>query len=275
MSQKLPVKGFKWVKQKMLSKFNEDFIKNYDENSNKGYFLEVDIDYPKELFNLHKDLPFLPESKKVNKVEKLICDIEDKKKYVIHIRALKQAINNGLRLKKVHRIIQFKQKAWLKVYIDMNTELRKNAKNEFEKNFFKLMNNSVFGKTMENVRNHRDIKLVTSDKRRKRLVSEPNYHSHKKFSDHLMAIEMKKRTVKMTKPLYLDTSILDISKILIYKFWYDYISPKYIDKTKLCYTDTDSYITILKLKIFLKIFLMMLNNGLMRLIMIKMIKNLF
>ena len=156
----------------------------------------MDFDYPKELFNFHKDLPFLPESKKVNNVEKLICDREDKKKYVIPIRALKQALNNGLRLKKVHRIIQFKQKAWLKVYIDMDTELRKNAKNEFEKNFFKLMNNFVFGRTMENVRNHRDIKLVTSEKRRKRLASEQNYHSCKTFSDHLMAIEMKKKKQK-------------------------------------------------------------------------------
>ena len=146
MSQKLPVNGFKWVKQKKLSKFNEDFIKNYDENSNKGYFLEVDIDYPKELFNLHKDLPFLPERKKVNKVEKLICGIEDKEKYVIHIRALKQALNHGLILKKVHRVIQFKQNAWLKTYIDMNIELRKKAENEFEKIFFEPMNNSVFGK---------------------------------------------------------------------------------------------------------------------------------
>ena len=156
-------------------------------------FFEVDIDYPKKLFDLHKDLPFLPESIKVNNAEKLICDIKDKKIYVIHIRALKQALNHGLRLKKVHRIIQFKQKAWLKTYINMNTELRKNAKNEFEKNFFKLMNSSVFGKTMENVRNHRDVKLVTSEKRRKRLVSEPNYYSCKNFSYHLMAIEMKKK----------------------------------------------------------------------------------
>ena len=133
----------------------------------------------------------------------------------------------------------------------MNTELRKKTQNEFEKNFFKLTNNSVFGKTMENVRNHRDIKLVTSDKRRKRLVSEPNYHSHKKFSEHLMAIEMKKTRVKMVKPLYLGMSILDISKTLMYEIiWYDCIEPKYGEKAKLCYTDTDSFIINIKTKDF-------------------------
>ena len=171
MSQKLPVNGFKWVEK--LSRFNEIFIKNYNENSDIGYFLEVDIDYLKELFDLHKDLPFLPERKKVNKVEKLICSIEDKEKYVMHIKVLKQALNHGLVLKKVHRVIQFNQEDWLKPYIDMNTKLRKEAKNDFEKDFFKLINNSVFGKTMENVRKRRDIKLVTTDKRNK-LVSEPN-----------------------------------------------------------------------------------------------------
>ena len=128
----------------------------------------------------------------------------------------------------------------------MNTKLRKKAKNEFEKNFFILMNNSVFGKTMENVRNDRDIKLMTSEKRRKRLVSEPNYHSCKKFSDHLMAIEMKKTRVKINKSLYLGMSILDISKILMHEFWYNYITPKYGDKAKLCYTDTDSFIIYIK-----------------------------
>ena len=158
----------------------------------------------------------------------------------------------------------------------MNTELRKDVKNEFDKDFFKLMNNSVFGKTVENVRNHRDIKLVTSEKRRKRLVSEPHYHSHKNLSDHLKAIEMEKTRVKMTKPLYLGMSILDISKILMYEFWYDYIDLiKYGDKAKLYYTDTDSFIIHIKTEDFLKIFLMMLKNGLMHLIMIKMIKDLF
>ena len=142
ISQKLPVDGFKWVKD--LCKYNEDFIKNSDENINKGYFLEVDVEYLKKLFNLHKDVPFLPKREKINNCEKLVCSVEDEEKYVVHIRALKQALNHCLKLKKVHRVIQFNQRAWLKPYIDMNTGLRKEAKNDFEKGFFKLMNNSVF-----------------------------------------------------------------------------------------------------------------------------------
>ena len=201
MSKKLPVNGFKWEND--LSRFNENFMKTYNENSDVGYFLEVDIEYPKQLWSYHKDLPFLPERKKLGKVEKLVCSIEDKEKYVIHIRALKQALNHGLVLKDVHRIIKFNQEAWLKPYTDMNTKLRTEAKNEFEKDFFKLINNSVFGKTMENVRKHRDIKLVTTDEKRNKLVSEPNYHTTKHFSENLLAIEMKKTKVKMNKPVYL------------------------------------------------------------------------
>ena len=177
MSQKLPVNSFKWAEKSRLSRFNERLIKSCHENSDIGYFLEVEIDYPKELLNLHKDLPLLPERKKVNKCEKFICSIEDKEKYVVHIRALKQALNNGLILKKVHRVIKFNQRAWLKPYIDMNTKKRMEAKNEFEKNFFKLMINSVFGKTMENLRKDRDIKLVATDEKKSKLISEPNYHT--------------------------------------------------------------------------------------------------
>ena len=138
----------------------------------------------------------------------------------------------------------------------MNTIVRKEAKNEFEKYFFKLMNNSVFGRIMQNVRKHRDIKLVTTEKRRIKLVSEPNYHTTKQFSENLLAIEMKKAKVKMNKPLYLGMSILDISKTLMYEFWYDYVKPKYNDKAKLCYMDTDSSV----INIFTEDFLEDINN---------------
>ena len=161
-------------------------------------------------------------------------NIEDKENYVIHISALKQAIDHELILKKVHRVIEFRQEAWLKPYIDMNTKLRTEAKNDFEKDFFKLMTNSVFGKTMENVRNHRDIKLVTTNERRNKLVSEPNYHTTKYFSENLLAIEIRKTKILMNKPVYLGQAILDISKTLMYEFWYDYIKPKYNGKAKLC-----------------------------------------
>ena len=181
----------------------------------------------------------MPEKIKINKIKKLICNLSDKENYVCHIRLLQQALNHGLILKKVHRVIQFNQEAWLKPCIDRNTELRKQPKNDFEKDFYKLMNNAVFGKTVENVRKRRDIKLITANKRRNQLVSEPNYHTTKWFSEKLLAIEMKKTKVKMNKPIYLGLSILEISKTLIYKFWYDYMKPKYDDNVKLCYMDTE------------------------------------
>ena len=174
----------------------------------------------------------------------------DKNNYVVHIRSLKQALNHGLILRKVYRVIQFNQEAWLKEYIDMNTEVRKQAKNDFEKDFFKLMNNSVFGKTMENARKHIDIKLVTTDKRRNQLVSERNYHATKWFSEKLLAIEMKKIKVKMNNPVYLGLSILEISKTLMYEFWYDYVKPKYQSNAKLCYMDADSFIINIKTEDF-------------------------
>ena len=140
-----------------------------------------------------------------------------------------------MKLKKVHRVIQFNEEAWLKPYIDMNTELRTESKCKFEIDFFKLMNIFFFWKTSGNQRNQKDIKLVTTDKRRKRLVSEPNYHSGKIFFEHLTAIEMKKTKLKITKPQYLGMSKLVICKTLMYEFWYDYIRPKYGDsKTMLC-----------------------------------------
>ena len=199
MSQKLPVNDFKWIDD--TSKINEEFIKNYDENNDKGYILEVDVKYPKRLHKLHSDLPFLPQKMKIDKCKKLVCNLLNKKTYVVHIKSLKQALNHGLKLKKIHRVIEFNQKAWLKPYIDMNTELRKVADNDFEKDFYKLMNNAVFGKTMENIRKHRDIKLVTTDEKRSKLVSEPNYHTINFISEDLSIIEMKKTKVKINKPI--------------------------------------------------------------------------
>ena len=250
MWKKLPVDNFKWTDD--LTMYTENFMKDYDENSDKGYILEVDIEYPENLYTLQSDLPFLPERMKINKFSKLACAVQNKEKYVIQISALKQALNHRLILKELHRVIQFNQEAWLKPYIDMNTELRTKAKNDFEKDFFKVMNNSVFGKTMENVRNHRDIKLVTTNKQRSRLASEPNYHSTKYISKDLMIMEMKKVEVKMNKPIYLRQAILDISKTLMYKFWYDYIKTKYGDKVRLCYMDTDSFIINIETEDFYK-----------------------
>ena len=189
---------------------------------------------------------------KINKCEKLVCNLHNKKKYVVHIKSLKQALNHGLKLKKIHRTIEFNQEAWLKPYIVMNTELRKLAKDDFEKDLFKLMNNAVFGKTMENVRKHRDIKLVTTDKNRSKLVLEPNYHTMNYISEDLSIIEMKKTKVNMNKPIYLGLSMLEISKILMYEFWYDYMKLKYGDDVKLCYMDTDSFVMNIKTNDFYK-----------------------
>ena len=215
MSEKLPIIGFKWVND--ISGINEKFVKSYDKkNSDKGYILEVDVDYPSKL---HSGMPFLPERMKIGKTQKLVCNLRDKKKYVVHISILKQALNHGLKLKKVHRVIEFNQEAWLKKYININTELRKKASNDFEKDFFKLMNDAVFGKTMENVKKHRDIKLVKTGHKRNKLVSEPNYHTMNLISENLSIIEMKKVKVKMNKPIYLGLLILEISKIIMYEFW--------------------------------------------------------
>ena len=241
MSKKLPVDGFKWVDD--LSMFTEDFIKSYDEEGDVGYLLVVDIECPKTLHMLHSDLPFLPEKMKINKCPKLVCNVTDKENYSIHIVALKQALNHGLKLIRVYSVISFKQEAWLKPYIDLNNEFTKNAKNEFEKDFYKLKINSIYGKTVQNDRKHRDIKLVTTEAKRNKLASEPNYHSTKCISKHLLVMEMKKIEVKINKPIYLGQAVLDLSKTLMFEFWYDYLKPlMYGDKIRLCYTDTDSFI---------------------------------
>ena len=239
MSQSLPTGGFKWVSIKP-SKTSQ-----LAKRKAKGYLLEVDVCYPTELHDSHNDLPFMCELMKINGVEKLIPNLYDKKKYilyVIHIRALDQALKHGLVLERIHRAIEFKQSAWMKEYIDFNTKLRTAAKNDFEKDFYKLMNNSVFGKTMENIKKHRNIKLVTNREAYLKAVMKPNFKSGVLFDENLMGCEMGKIEVVMNKPVYLGQAILDLSKIVMYEFHYDYMKQRYPEGLTLCYMDTDSLI---------------------------------
>ena len=237
--ENLPTHRFLWKK---IEDFTPEKIDELAKKDKQGYILEVDVEYSKELNENHNELPFLTERMKIGREEKLVPNLKDKKRYVVHIKALDRALNYGLKLKKVHRVIEFQQSRWMKAYIMLNTRLRKDAKNEFEKDFFKLMNNSVFGKTMENIRNHKDMKLVTSDKKYLKYVMKPNFKDGHPFSKHLFAVEMGKREITMNKPVYLGQAILDLSKTLMYEFHYDYMRPNYGNKVKLCYMNTDSFV---------------------------------
>ena len=229
MSKPLPTHGFKWM--------NVDELETWELHS---CILEVDLEYPKNLHDLHNDYPLAPEQIVVNKVSKLIPNLGDKKKYVLHYENLKQYLKLGLKLTHIHNGIKFKESPWLEKYISLNTKLRTEAKNEFEKNFFKLMNNSVFGKTMENIRNRVDVKLVNNKKQAEKLSAKPNYKHCNIFSENLVAIHMKMTNLDFDKPVYLGMCILDLSKTLMYDFHYNYIKKKYGDKAKLLLTDTDS-----------------------------------
>ena len=176
-----------------------------------------------------------------NRVEKLIPNLRDKNKYVIHYKNLIQCLRLGMKLKRIHRGIKFVESEWMKPYIDMNTQLRAKAKNNFEKDHYKLMNNSVFGKTMENIRNRVNVKLVNTEEKARKLIAKPNFKGHPKiFSENLISIHMKKTSLFMNKPVYLGACTLDLSKSLMYDFHYKYIKPMYKNKAKLLFTDTDS-----------------------------------
>ncbi|KAJ8973246.1 hypothetical protein NQ317_005459 [Molorchus minor] len=241
MSQPLPSEGFQW------SDTNID-VTTVPDDGEIGYILEVDLEYPETLHDLHKDLPLCAEHRTPpnSKFPKLMTTLYPKDRYVIHYRNLKQALQHGLKLIRIHKVLKFKQSTWLKSYIDLNTSLRAKAESDFEKNNFKLMNNAVFGKSMQNVRKHRIVKLVNKWEGRygaKNLIASPNFESRSIFSDTLMAIEMKKSHIVFDKPLYVGMAILDISKTCVYEFHYDYMLQKFpVEKCKLLYTDTDSLV---------------------------------
>ena len=240
MSEKLPTHGFKWLSCGEMEKlFNNQVLQVWEKIP---CILEVDLEYPENLHDLHNDYPFCPERVKCkNGVEKLIPNLNDKTKYIIHYKNLIQCLRAGMKLKKIHRGIKFVESEWMKPYIDKNTNLRAMAKNNFEKDFFKLMNNSVFGKTMENIRNRVNVKLVNTKEKLRKLVAKPNLRSPPKiFSENLVSVHMRKTSLLMNKPIYLGMCILDLSKIIMFDFHYNYIKSKYADKAKLLFTDTDS-----------------------------------
>ena len=176
----------------------------------------------------------------IGQVSKLIPTLKDKEEYVLHYRNLQLYLDFGLKVKKVHRVLEFDQSPWLKQYIDFNTEKRKHARNPFEKDFFKLMNNSVFGKTMENLRKRVDVRLVTNEKKLLKLTSKPTYVSSKIFNENLVAVHKIKETLTLKRPAYVGMCILDLSKTLMYDFHHNYIKNKFGDRAKLLFTDTDS-----------------------------------
>ena len=262
MSMKLPIGKLKWIK-KILT---EKMILDWNENDDNAYILEVDLEYPKEIHNLTSDYPLCPENMKVEerllskhqrelhmhyyngkeakdeKHPKLILNQMNKTNYVVHIKALQFYLKKGMKLLKVHRGVKFKQRCWLKPWIDFNTEKRKEAKSDFEKDMFKLMNNAVYGKTMENVRNHIDFELVSTQDRIQKCVNNPNYKGCHIINEELVGVEKTKTVLKLNKPIYLGMSILDLSKIHMYGFYYDVLKDKYQENIRLIYTDTDSFV---------------------------------
>ena len=260
MSQPLPYGGFKMLDNvqnvnviELLSNPNQDI----------GYIFKVDLEYPTHLHDAHSDLPLAPErftveeemlsefqtkmhqklfnNEKYKTTPKLIPNLYDKKGYIIHEATLKQCLDLGLRVTKVHNIVEFKQSTWLKDYIDFNTQKRTNAKNDFEKDFFKLMNNAVFGKTMENVRNHSTYEICTGKEQLIRWVRNPIFYGVVEIDENTLIVVKKKKTITLRKPIYIGFSILDISKTLMYDFHYKFAKPN-LPNAQLCYMDTDSFI---------------------------------
>ena len=249
MSQPLPTHGFEWMENLTKDTVMEMLEK---ENIEKGYLFEVDLLYPRELWESHDDYPLAPEKKKVKNVEKLICDFIPKKNYVVHYKNLKQYLEMGMELTAVHRGISFNQSPWMEPYIRKNTELRKTAANSFAKDFFKLMNNSVFGKTIENIRKRQNIELVDNRKKALKLVCKPNFERAIIFDKNFIAVHMKRIKVKFDKPVYVGQAILELTKTLMFDFHYNYIKKKYGNKAELLFTDTDSLMYEIKTDDFYK-----------------------
>lgn len=256
MCRPLPTDSFEWMTIDELGRWKDI-----------PCILEVDLMYPDKLHDSHNDYPLAPESLRVcscgtphtgqecwgvlSGPPKLIPTLYDKRAYIIHYDNLKLYLKMGMKLTRIRRGIKFNESSFMKTYIDLNTNLRAKGKNDFEKDFFKLMNNAVYGKTLENIRSRVDIRLVSDEKTAKKLSVKPNYKFSTIFNENLIAVHMKKTYLLFNKPIYLEFTILDQSKTLIYDFHYNYMRQKYVNP-KLLFTDTDSLMYELKTNDFYK-----------------------
>lgn len=256
MSQRLPIGGYQWVDESVIKRdFNTvSSILNLADDSDIGYILEVDLHYPAHLHDKHNDYPFCPEKRGIDGItqtDKLLLTFYDKKNYIVHYSMLKLALEHGLVLEKVHRVLQFNQSAWLKPYIDLNTAHRARATNDFEKNFYKLLNNAVYGKTMENLRLRTDVRMVdkwdgSGTVNASNLIAQPNFKKCVIYGESLVTIELNHSSILMNKPIIIGMCVLELSKVLMYKFLYNYLKPKYGQNIQVVYTDTDSFILEIK-----------------------------
>ncbi|KAK7583979.1 hypothetical protein V9T40_004942 [Parthenolecanium corni] len=243
MQQYLPVSHFKALSEEDVALCTPETIMNLHDESDWGYYFDVDIDYPRELHDKHNDFPFLCEKKVIDNVEKLVCTLENKRNYHVHYRTLKQALKHGLVLKKINKIIKFKQAPILRSYINLNTRLRANSQSPFEKSMYKLMCNAIFGKTIENARKRMNFTLATNVEQYKKLVCRTNFKESVYFNPNLVGVNRYKTSVSLKLPIYLGASILDISKTLMYEFFYEKMPLIFGNvKYNLCYMDTDSFI---------------------------------
>lgn len=254
MMKKMPVSEFRFLRAEEIEKLD---VLSISDDADFGYILEVDLYYPDHLHSAHSDLPFAPEKHIPlgGKNKKLIANLYDKFNYVTHYVYLKECLKNGLVLKKIHRVITFRQQNFLARYIDLNTRLRQAAVSQFDKDFFKLLNNAIFGKTIENRRKHVDVRLITkwvdnSNKTNKqigaqKLISKPNLKSIAIFSDNFVAIQLSLEKITLDRPIYVGFSVLEYAKQHMYQFHYSIIKKKYKSNVKLCYTDTDSLLYLI------------------------------
>jgi hypothetical protein len=268
LSDYLPQKNFQWVDSLVYEKINWVKLSN---DSEIGYFIECDLEYPSYLHESHNDFPLAAEKLKPDKyklseyqnrmiehlsncghryfpIEKLLCTLKEKNNYVLHYRNLKFYLNHGLILKKIHRVLQFRQSRWLKPFIDLNTELRQKADNKFEQNFYKLMINSFFGKSIEQKRKHRDIRIALTEAQIRKWLKQPHYKTFNIIDENKVIVEMRKSSVYLNKPIYLGMTCLELSKLHMYQLYYDLFQKIYDKNVSILFMDTDSFCFHIKTK---------------------------